>query len=430
MLGKTLAQCRMCRGGDLYLFLDLGFAPPSDSLLAPEHMNEPETFFPLRVVQCRTCGLTQLDHVVDPTHMYGEKYLYESSITRTGQEHFFSMAKDIAAAFNLGANDLAVDIGSNVGVLLEGFKRCGLRVLGIDPAPRICARANERGIETWPELMTQEVAAKIVAAKGQAKVVTATNVFAHIDQKDGLMAVINQLLTPDGIFVIEAPYLVDLIDNLEYDTIYLEHLEYLSVKPLVQFFARHNLELFHVERYGIHGKSIRVFVGRPGQYPVSASVQTLIQLETDKKIYDRNSLDQFAAKVLNHKMTLTELLVSLKAQGKKIVGISAPAKGNTILNYCHFDSALISCIAEKSDIKPGRFTPGMHIPIISEDQLKAEQADYGIIFAWNFAEEIMRNVSWFIEQGGQFIIPIPDIRIVSGPRNHIQFSPNNKQTVC
>lgn len=416
--GKTINSCRMCDSRELYTFLDLGFLPPADKILKKEDLNSHEIYFPLKVAQCTGCGLTQLMYVVNPELLYGETYSYESSITETGKKHFFAMAASICEMFHLH-NDFAVDIGSNVGVLLEGFKNNGLKVLGIDPAPRIVDIANKRGIETWQGFMNSSIAEKIAREKGKAKVITATNVFAHIDDKRDLLASIKLFLDDYGVFVIEAPYLIDLLDNVEYDTIYLDHLEYLSVKPLTLFFQKQGLEVFHIEKYAIHGNSIRVFVSWKNRYRVQSSVQEFLDTEEKKGIYTKRVLDDFSQKVREHKDAFIDLIHQLKKQRKKIVGISAPAKGNTILNYCKIHDYHLEYMTEKSKIKVGHFTPGMHIPIIEEENLIKDQVDYGIIFAWNFADEIMKNNQAFLEQGGKFIIPIPYPRIVDSNNNNV-----------
>ncbi len=408
-LGRKLTNCRMCESTNLYEFLDLGFLPPADRILNNHHLNEPEIHFPLKVAQCQNCGLTQLTYIVNPEILYGESYSYESSITETGKKHFFEMADSIFEKFNLRNNDLVVDIGSNVGILLEGFKKRGCRVLGIDPAPRIVEIANKRGIETWKGFINKEIADKILDERGRAKVITGTNVFAHIDDKKGLIEVLKILLDEHGIFIIEAPYFIDLIDNLEYDTIYLDHLEYLSLKPLVKFFEKNGFEVFDVEKYGIHGNSIRVFVSKKWKNPVSKNVKNFLNIEEVWGIYKKEVLDEFAEKVKKHKKEFLKLIYDLKRQDKKIVGISAPAKGNTLLNYCKIHNNLIEYMTEKSKIKINHYTPGMHIPIIEEERLLNDNVDYGIIFAWNFADEIIKNPinQEFLKKGGKFIKPIP-----------------------
>jgi SAM-dependent methyltransferase len=405
--GRYMRNCRMCNSENLYPFLNLGFHPPSDAILSQNDLEEPEITFPLKVVQCQDCGLTQTSYVVNPKLLYGYKYKYESSMTETGKSHFFNMADSISSKFVFKENPLVVDIGSNVGVLLEGFERNGARVLGIDPAPEICKKANERGIETWQEFINSKVASRIVNKKGKAKIVTGTNVFAHIDDKKEFMNSLDVMLDDEGIFVFEAPYLVDLIDNMEYDTIYLEHLEYISVKPLIGFFKKYGMDIFDIEKYDIHGKSLRFFSCRENRIPISDTTTKYLNLEDEKKIYKKETLDDFAQKVKDHRNELVNLLRDLKKEGNKIVGISAPAKGNTILNYCKIGTDLIDYITEKSDIKQRHYTPGMHIPIIGEDQLLKDRPDYGVVFAWNFANEIIKNNKEFAERGGKFIIPIP-----------------------
>lgn len=413
-LGRELKNCRMCESEELYQFLDLGFMPPADGILSKEELNHAEILFPLKVAQCKGCGLTQLTYATNPSLLYGEKYRYESSITKTGKKHFLDMAQSITDKLNLSNNSLVIDIGSNVGVLLEGFKRGGLNVLGIDPAPKIAKIANMNGIETWQEFISPDIAKKIVKEKGLAAVVTCTNVFAHIDDKKGLMESIDILLEEEGVLIIEAPYLLDLIKNMEYDTIYIDHLEYLSIKPLTSFFRKHGLEIFDVERCPIHGGTLRIFVNKKNKRKINPIIDELLSLEEKEKIYDNETLDEFSEKVKEHKKEFVELLMNLNNQGKKIVGISAPAKGNTILNYCKIDSSIIQYMTEKSLIKVGHYTPGMHIPILSEETIYNGDRfpDFGIIFAWNFAEEIIKNNQEFLKRGGKFIIPIPKPMIV------------------
>lgn len=420
--GRRITNCRMCESANLYEFLDLGFIPPADRILSKGDLKKPEIFFPLKVAQCLDCGLTQLTYAANPEILYGERYLYESSITKTGREHFWGMADSICKKFNLNPNSLVVDIGSNVGVLLDGFKKNGMNVLGIDPAPKIAKIANENGIETWQEFINSKIAEDIVSKKGKAKIITGTNVFAHIDNKKELMESIKIMLDEEGVFIIEVPYLIDLIEKMEYDTIYMDHLEYISVKPLVKFFKKFGMDVFDVEKYDIHGTSIRVFVCREGKRKIEENVKKFLDLEEKKGVYKKEILDNFANKIKNHKKEFIELLIELKKQGKKVIGISSPAKGNTLLNYCKIDNNLIDYITEKSLIKIGNYTPGMHIPIVNENKILEDKPDYGIIFAWNFANEIIKNNKEYSKLGGKFIIPITEQGIEI--RNYINI--NNK----
>jgi SAM-dependent methyltransferase len=312
----------------------------------------------------------------------------------------------------LGADDLAVDIGSNVGVLLGAFRANGLKVQGVDPAANIVMLAQANGIDTICDFFNEDTARTIVASKQQASVITATNVFAHVDDLDAFMRSILLLLNENGAFIFEAPYFVNLLKQNEYDTIYHEHLSYLSVKPLVGFFRKHGMEVFDIEERDIHGGSFRVYVGRQGKRPVSGIVARMVQAEEEMGIYRHDKLAEFAAAVRRNKDELTWLLHSLKHQGKRIAAVSAPAKGMTLLNYCGLDADLLDFVTEKSKLKIGRYTPGAHIPVVSDDELLNQQPDYALLLAWNFADEIMKNLHEFRKRGGKFIIPIPFPRIV------------------
>jgi len=402
-----MLTCRMCQSKNLYRFLDLGFTPPADQFRRKDQMKEPEIHYPLEVFMCDDCGLAQLGHVVSPEVLYRMDYPYESSTTKTGREHWNTFAQRVVKRLNLEKNDLVVDIGSNVGVLLGAFKSQGMRIQGVDPAANIVMLAHERGIDTICDFFNRETAEKILREKGAASVITGTNVFAHIDDLYLLMKNILMLLKENGVFIFEAPYFVNLIKMIEYDTIYHEHLSYFSVKPLLRFFALFDMEVFDIELVDIHGGSFRVYVGRKSQRPVSPVITQLLNEEEAMQLYSHKTMDHFADAVRKNKMDLTWLLHSLKHEGKRVVGVSAPAKGMTLLNYCKIGTELLDVVTEKSALKIGRFTPGMHIPVVSDSYLLEERPDYAMLLAWNFADEIMKNLHEYREGGGKFIIPIP-----------------------
>ena len=397
----------MCQSKNLYRFLDLGFTPPADQFRRKDQMKEPETHYPLEVFMCDDCGLAQLGHVVSPEVLYRMDYPYESSTTKTGREHWNTFAQRVVKRLNLEKNDLVVDIGSNVGVLLGAFKSQGMRIQGVDPAANIVMLAHERGIDTICDFFNRETAEKILREKGAASVITGTNVFAHIDDLYLLMKNILMLLKENGVFIFEAPYFVNLIKMIEYDTIYHEHLSYFSVKPLLRFFTLFDMEVFDIDLVDIHGGSFRVYVGRKSQRPVSPVITQLLNEEEAMQLYSHKTMDHFADAVRKNKMDLTWLLHSLKHEGKRVVGVSAPAKGMTLLNYCKIGTELLDVVTEKSALKIGRFTPGMHIPVVSDSYLLEERPDYAMLLAWNFADEIMKNLHEYREGGGKFIIPIP-----------------------
>jgi SAM-dependent methyltransferase len=405
--GKEVKNCRMCDSKNINWFLDLGFAPLTDGILSKEDLNDAEIYYPLKIFQCNVCGLTQVGYIVNQDIRYGKKFKYESSITRTGVEHYHTMASAICTRFSFTEDSLVVDIGSNVGVLLEGFQKEKMQVLGVDPAPQIVLKANERGIETWQEYFSPQVVEKIILEKSKAKIICITNVFNHIDYKQKLIEAVEMLLDDDGIFVIETPYLLRMIQNFEYDKMFHEHVTYDSVKPIILFLEKYGLEVFDVEENAIQGGSIRIFIARKGRYPVSVHVQNLLVLEENEGLYSPEILQRFSKKVEEHRNNLLSLLRGIRSEGGRIVGISAPAKGNMLLNYCKIGQELIEYITEKADIKIGHYTPGMHIPIVSEEKLKTDSPEYAVIFAWNFAKEITKNNSYFHEKGGRFIIPFP-----------------------
>jgi SAM-dependent methyltransferase len=402
----------MCSSAKLHKFLDLGFTPPADQFRRKDQLREPDVYYPLQVMMCDECGLAQLSHVVSPEILYRNDYPYESSTTHTGQTHWSEFAGSVVKRLHLGQSDLAVDIGSNVGVLLAAFRRNGLRVQGVDPAANIVMIAKSNGIETICDFFNEDTAKEIVADKGHASVVTATNVFAHVDDLDAFMLAVSGLLNERGVFIFEAPYFVNLLKHNEYDTIYHEHLSYLSAKPLIPFFRKYGMEVFDIEQRDIHGGSFRVYVGRQGQLPISPEVDRLVQAEIEMGIYHHEMLDKFSQAVKKNKEDLVWLLQSLKHEGKHIVAVSAPAKGMTLLNYCRLDSDVLDFVTEKSALKIGRFTPGAHIPVVPDSELLTRQPDYALLLAWNFAEEIMKNLEEFRKRGGKFIIPIPFPRVV------------------
>jgi len=405
-------NCRMCNSSELYMFLDLGFTPPADQFRRKEQLRESDVYYPLQVNMCDNCGLAQLNYVVSPEVLYRNDYPYESSTTQTGHEHWMAFAKSVVQRFDLKDDDLVVDVGSNVGVLLSAFKDHGVQTMGVDPAANIAMIARERGIETICDFFNEDVASVIRESKGLAAVITATNVFAHVDNLNTLIADIKSMLSDDGVFIFEAPYFVHLLENNEYDTIYHEHLSYISVKPLIPFFHKHGMEVFDIEQVDIHGGSFRVYIARKGQQSVADRVEALLEDEQDRGIYSHKILDQFAARVRQNKYDLMWMLHSLKHEGATIAGVSAPAKGMTLLNYCGIDCELLEFVTEKAPLKIGRYTPGSHIPVVADEKLIELMPDYVLLLAWNFADEIIRNLDEYRQRGGKFIIPIPAPTII------------------
>jgi SAM-dependent methyltransferase len=402
----------MCKSEDLYEFLDLGHTPPADDFRKKEDLERDVSYFPLKVVQCEHCGLSQLSHVVDPKLLFQNDYPYESSTTETGRIHWMNFASNVIDKLSLAEDSLIVDIGSNVGVLLSSFNELGMRVQGIDPAPNIVEIANQRGVDTICAFISEDAANQVVTQKGKASVVTGTNVFAHVDDLAEFVNAVKRMLTDDGVFVFEAPYFVNLLNHNEYDTIYHEHLSYISIKPLIPFFDQFGMEVFDIEESSIHGGSIRVYVGQKNSHTIADIVGALVEKEEQQKIYSKDRLDAFAEQVANNRKELVWMLQKLLHEGKKVVAVSAPAKGMTLLNYCRIGNDMLDFVTEKSALKLGRYTPGTHIPVVSDDELLTHQPDYALVLAWNFATEIIENLSEYQSRGGKFIIPIPMPKII------------------
>ncbi len=404
----------MCGSERLSLFLDLGNTPPADRFLTKAQLSEPEESYPLQVLQCEDCYLAQLGAVVSPVTLYCEDYPYESSTTRVGREHWREFAGTCVRAFGLGADDLVVDIGSNVGVLLQMFQANGVATLGVDPAANIAEIANKNGVETLAAFFNAKTAGEIAATKGLASLITGTNVFAHIDDLRDLVEAVDVLLNERGVFVIEMPYFSELIHNLEYDTIYHEHLSYISLTPTVRFFEQFGMEVFDVQRRDIHGGSIRIFVRRQNssRQPVANIVHQLCESERSEGVHEPATLRDFGKAVAKNRADLRELLGRLKADNKRLAGVSAPAKGMTLLNYCGIGVDTLDYITEKSRLKIGRYTPGTHIEIVPDETLLSKPPDYVLLLAWNFADEIINNLKDYADRGGKFIIPIPTPRII------------------
>ena len=407
-----LKNCRICKSTSLTKYLDLGLTPAADAFIKEEFKSSNDPVYPLEVCLCNDCGISQLNYTVDPKILYQNDYPYESSTTKTGRLHFDQFGESVVKKAVLNSDDLIIDIGSNVGVLLGAYKKRGCKVLGIEPSKHIAASANQNGIETINDFISYNLAKKIVSKKGKASVINITNVFAHINDLESLMKAVDCLLTDNGMFVIEAPHFLNLIEGLVYDTIYHEHLLYISVKPLNSLFNRFGFEVFDVDEVSIHGGSIRIFVCRKDQHIIKKSVNQIFKKEEKANLFNISRLNLFSEHVKEHKKQLRELLLEIKKQGKSIAAVSAPAKGMTLLNYCEIDSNILDFITEKSSLKIGKYSPGAHIPIFSDNKLFEKKPDYALLLAWNFADEIIENLSEFKNSGGKFIIPIPKPKII------------------
>lgn len=391
-------------------FLNLGEQPPANALLKDEAQEE--TSYPLALCSCPTCGLIQLSHVVRAELLFKE-YFYFSSVSKGMEEHFAVYADDIARRF-VPENGLVVEIGSNDGVLLKSLIGCPLRILGVDPAKNVAETAQKNGVPTLTGFFDEVIALSVRKEMGPASVIIANNVFAHVDDLDTVMRGIGILLDDNGVFVIETPHVASMLANLEFDTVYHEHLSYFGIKSLSALFDRFGFEIFDVKRQSVHGGSIRVFVRqrRDKCPPPSEMVAEAIRIEEHEGVFGPNRLESFAHDVAMLRVKLKGLIAELKGKGKKIAGYGAPAKGTVLLNYCGFTTDDIGYLVDATPVKQGRFCPGVHIPIRPPEFLHADMPDYALLLAWNHREEILEKESRWRHAGGKFIIPIPRVEIV------------------
>ncbi len=404
-------KCRIC-DNDLVKFLSLGSMPLANSFLSKDDLSKEEKRFPLETCFCGKCKLVQLSHVVDPKVMF-KNYIYVSSTTKTFQLHFKNMAEEITKEFGLDKNSLVVDIGSNDGVLLRPFKESGIKTIGVEPAINVAKIAEENGIETINDFFGSNAVNRIIEKKGYVDVITATNVFAHISDIDDVAENVKKLLKKDGIFVIEIQYLMDTIEKMTFDNIYHEHLYYYTLISLNNFFKKHGMEVFNAKRVDSHGGSLRIFIKRKGdKHEVKATVNELLNYEKRKGVETIELYKNFADKVYSVRDKLVSYIKNIKKQGKKIAAYGAPAKGNTLLNFCNIGTNYLDYIVEDNELKIGLYTPGTHIPVLNSKALDDKMPDYILILAWNFAEEILEKTKRYSEQGVKFIIPLPEPRIV------------------
>jgi hypothetical protein len=411
MPAKRNTLCRYCGSGRLAMFLSLGEHPPSDSFLKPEQIASERRFL-LEVYLCESCALAQLLDVVPAEEIFDD-YVYLASSSRALKDHYAGLAASATERLGLTAGDVAVDIGCNDGILLGGYQLPGLRRVGVEPS-KVAEIAIAAGYDVVRGFFGPEAARAVVRQYGRAKVVTATNVFPHVDDIHRFVEGLPILLAPDGVFIIEASYLVDLIDLTLFDTIYHEHLCYLALTPMIPFLAGHDLEVFDVRRvpFGASGPAIRVWVQRKGAgRPIEPAVAALLADEERWGVRGPKRYLGYAARVEAIKRALLALIGEVRAAGHRIGGYGAPAKGNTLLNYIGLTARDIECIAETNALKQGMLTPGSHIPVVSEGEFLERMPPYALLLSWNYLDFFLEH-SPYIRRGGRFIVPIPEPRIM------------------
>jgi len=401
---EAITNCRSCGAGQLRPFLSLGEMPLTNSYVAADRLHQPEKRYPLEVAFCPACSLVQILHTVPPEEMFLE-YFYYSSVSPTLLEHSRLHAEELIATRGLGPESLVVEVASNDGYLLQNFVKAGIPVLGIDPAVGPAKAAEVAGVPTLREFFGLDLAKRLRAEGKAADVVLANNVLAHVPDPNGFVAGIATILAEDGIAEIEAPYMKDLIDNLEFDTIYQEHLSSFSVTAAKRLFERHGLSLNQLRHLPIHGGSFRFSLGKSAD--VSAGVKTLLGEDEAAGLTNFEFYRDFGRRVRRVQDQLRYLLEALKGGGNRIAAYGAAAKGTILLNSSGIGADVIDFVADMSPQKQGMYLPGVRLPITPPERILEEMPDYVLLLAWNFKDEIMKQQSEYLERGGKFIVPIP-----------------------
>jgi SAM-dependent methyltransferase len=404
--------CRGCGHKDLHLVLDLGSTPLANSLLCEADLAAPEDRFPLVLYFCPKCTLVQIGETVIPERLF-KHYLYASSFSDTMLAHARELVELMMKTRKLTKDSLVIEIASNDGYLLQYYKQHSIPVLGIEPAENIAAVAEkEHGIPTLVEFFGPALAARLVAEGRKANVIHANNVFAHVPSPSDFVAALKQLLKPDGVVVIEAPYVGELIRNLEFDTIYHEHFSYFSLTAVEIIARRHGMQVADVDLVKIHGGSLRLFITHAGAAPVTAKVIDMLARERAMGMHEAAYYDDFSGKIWRLKAELVGHLQSLKKAGHSIAAYGASAKGSTLLNAFGIGREILDFVADRSTLKQGLYTPGNHIPIVPPAALAERAPDYALLLTWNFADEVLAQQKAYRDAGGHFIVPLPTVRIV------------------
>lgn len=405
----TETKCRVCSSNNLSGVLSLGETPLANSLIPESRLAEPEHRYPLELVFCSECSLVQITETVAPEELFSD-YVYFSSFADTTLKNAEELVTRLISTRKLGKDHLAMEIASNDGYLLQHYVRGGVPVLGIEPARNIAVVASERGITTTCEFFGRELAKKLRAEGKLADVIHGNNVLAHVADLNGVAEGIGIVLKEDGVASIEVPYVREMVDHVEFDTIYHEHLCYFSLTALDKLFRQYDLFVTDVERLAIHGGSLRIFITKTDT--PSSSVKDLLEQEAKIGMKSVGYYADFGARVSNLRRELRELLQKLNSEGKRVVAYGASAKGSTLLNFFEIGQESMDYVVDRSTVKQGRYTPGTRFPIFPTEKLVQDMPDYVLLLTWNFADEILQQQSEYRSKGGQFIIPIPELKIV------------------
>ena len=408
-------QCRFCKTTLTDVFIDLVNSPASNSFLRQEQLDEPETFYPLKVYTCPSCFLVQLDEYKKSDAIFNSEYVYFSSFSTSWLEHSRQYTEAMTERFGLNKDSLVVELASNDGYLLQYFKQKGIPVLGVEPTANTARVAMEKGIDTVVDFFGVRLAATLAAENRKADLLLGNNVLAHVPDIVDFVGGMQRLLKENGVITMEFPHLMQLVDNNQFDTIYHEHFSYLSFSTVQKMFASQGLELFDVEELPTHGGSLRIYGKHAGDKnkPVSPRVATLLEKEAGKGMTGLAYYDHFQQKALGVKLALVQFLIEQKKAGKTVAAYGAAAKGNTLLNYCGVKNDLVEFVVDANPYKQNKFLPASHIPVVAEAHLKVRKPDYVLILPWNLRAEITQQLAYIRDWGGKFVIPIPELEIIN-----------------
>lgn len=407
-----MSKCRFCDHPLENTFVNLGMSPLSNAYIKPQQINSAEKFYPLHAYVCNNCLLVQLEEFETPEEIFSD-YAYFSSYSETWLDHAKKYTELVTARFNLNHNSQIVEIASNDGYLLQYFQQKGMSVLGIEPAANVAKVAETKGIPSLVKFFGVSTAEELVKAGKQADLLLGNNVLAHVPNLNDFVAGMKIVLKPAGIITMEFPHLLQLIKQNQFDTIYHEHFSYFSFLTVETIFAHHGIQLFDVQELPTHGGSLRIYGQHAGgKQPISDRLCRLKEQEILAGLDQLATYQGFSEQVKATKRNLLEFLINAKKQGKIIVGYGAPAKGNTLLNYCGVRTDFIDYTVDRSPHKQGSFLPGTHIPIYHPDQVKETQPDYLLILPWNIKREIIEQMAYIREWGGKFVVPIPKVEVI------------------
>jgi len=407
-------KCRFCHNQLTHEFIDLVNSPPSNSFLSLEELNQPEVFYPLKLFVCDKCFLVQIDEYKKSEEIFSDKYAYFSSFSSSWLEHARQYVKMITARLGLNQEAFVVEIGSNDGYLLQFFKEKNIPCLGIEPAKSTAEAARDKGIEVVTEFFDIKLAERLVKEGRKVDLIVGNNVLAHVPDINNFVDGLKILLEKNGVITLEFPHLMRLVEENQFDTIYHEHFSYFSFHTVTRIFSEHGLVLFDVDELPTHGGSLRIYAGHreDRSKELSPNVKDLYEKESAAGMGDLSYYLGFQDKANKVKYELLSFLLAQKREGKKVIAYGAAAKGNTLLNYCGIKKDLIQFVVDASPHKQGKFLPGSHIPVVAEGEIRRLKPDFVLILPWNIQPEIIQQLRYIREWGGNFLLPIPEPTVI------------------